>query len=102
MNMQEQKSIRQQIDLLEKKHRDLNKERSTVRRIEDEFNSTYDRLRIMLDLVRDGKIKSISFMEFLAPNTNNIASKYETISQQEPESFELEVLIEGFKITGEK
>ncbi|HEX6672599.1 MAG TPA: hypothetical protein VF084_10210 [Nitrososphaeraceae archaeon] len=56
----------------------------------------------MLDLVRDGKIKSISFMEFLAPNSNNIASKYETISQQEPESFELEVLIEGFKITGEK
>ena len=93
--------IRQQIELLEKMRRDLNKERSTLRRIENEFNSTYDRLRIMLDLVRDGKIKSISFMEFLAPNTNNIATKHETISQQEPESFELEVLIEGFKIAGE-
>jgi len=95
------KELREQIDILENMHRDLNKERSILRKIENEFNSTYDRLKIMIDLVKEGKIQSISFMEFLSPNINNITHKQEITTQQEPESFELEVLIESFKIVGE-
>ena len=49
------------------------------------------------------KSKVLVLWNFLLQTQYNIASKYETTSQQEPESFELEVLlIEGFKITGEK
>lgn len=66
------KEIRQQIDLLESINRDLNKERSILKKIENEFNSTYERLKIMLDLVTEGKIKNIGSMEFLSPNDNNI------------------------------
>lgn len=98
----ELEDLRTQIDLLQQVGRDLQKESEALEDLESRFEETSNRLNTMLNVAREGKIKSLSWEG--TSKRSPIAFPKPTIvkkTEKPVQDLEIDTLVDGFVILGE-
>lgn len=98
--------LRSQIQLLQQVGRELKKEENILNNLEERFEKANNRLNQMLNLVREGKITSLSWRgavgeSILRMPPRPISHGSRTTQEQPVEDFEIDTLVEGFSLLGE-